>query len=78
MKNNLSDLNNHLFLQLERVNQEGIEQKELDQEVKRSKAVAAIAHQIIGNASVVLRAEQLKREGRINHKPSMIEDKSNV
>jgi hypothetical protein len=78
VKNNLSDLNNHLFLQLERVNEEGLAKEELDAEIRRSQAISAIAKQIIGNAAIVLKADQLNREGKIEKKPNMIEDKANV
>ena len=57
MKNTLSDLNNHLFLQMERINQEGISSEELHQELERSKAVTSVAKEIISNARLVLDAE---------------------
>lgn len=57
MKNKLTDLNNHLFAQLERLNEEDIEAEKLQSEIERSKAVAAIAREIINNGKLVLDAQ---------------------
>ncbi len=62
MKNKLTDLNDHLFLQLERINDEDIKPEELEKEIKRSQAVSSMANQIISNASLALRAEKLRLE----------------
>jgi len=60
MKNNLVDLNDHLFAQLERVNEEGISTEKLKLEIDRSKAVSSIAKDIIGNARLCLDGEIAK------------------
>lgn len=60
MKNNLSDLNNYLFEELERLNDEE-ELKDndtLDKEIKRSKAITGIAQQIVNNANTLLSAQK--------------------
>ena len=62
MKNKLSDLNNHLFAQLERLSDEDVKGDELDEEIKRAEAVCSVATQIIDNGSLALRAEKMKRE----------------
>jgi hypothetical protein len=62
MKNTLGDLNNHLFMQLERLSEEDLQGEKLQEEIERAKAVKEIASQIISNANLVLRAEEFKVE----------------
>jgi hypothetical protein len=69
MKNKLSDLNDHLFAQMERLNDEDIKGEELQEEIKRSSAVSNIAKQIISNANLVLQAEKAKANGQIDNVP---------
>lgn len=54
MQNKLTDLNNHLFEQLERLNDEDLTEEELDKEIKRSKAMTNIATNIINNGNLIL------------------------
>ena len=77
-KNKLTDLNDHLFEQLERLNDEELSEEELDREIKRSKAVANIARNIIDNADVVLQAEKFKSTSFDRNKelPEMLENKN--
>ena len=60
MNNNLESLNNYLFEELERLNDDEILDKEenLDKELKRSKAITQVANQIVQNAKVVLEAKK--------------------
>jgi len=60
MKNTLVDLNNHLFEQLERLNDENLKGEELQEEIDRSKAVSDIASKIVSNASLALQAAKIK------------------
>ena len=56
MKNRLSDLNNHLFAQLERLGEENLTAEQIEQEGKRAHAMVSIADQIVRNADLQLRA----------------------
>jgi len=58
MKNKLTDLNNHLFAQLERLSDEELKGEELSTEIERSKAVSCIAKDIVSNAKLVLDAKR--------------------
>lgn len=60
MKNTLGDLNNHLFAQLERLNDEDIKGEALEEEMERAKAVTNIAKEIISNANTLLKAKELQ------------------
>ncbi|HVY35591.1 MAG TPA: hypothetical protein VG960_14350 [Caulobacteraceae bacterium] len=59
MKNKLSDLNNHLFAQLERLSDEGMTTEQLTQEVERADAIVAVAEQISRAADLQLKAATL-------------------
>ena len=56
MQNKLTDLNNHLFEQLERLNDEELKGDELIAEINRSKAITDISQNIINNAELALKA----------------------
>lgn len=59
MKNKLSDLNDHLFAQLERLGEEGISAEKIEQEVKRGHAIVAVADQILRHASLQVQAAKI-------------------
>ncbi|WP_277290488.1 hypothetical protein [Streptococcus orisratti] len=61
-KNKLSDLNNHLFAQLERLDDEELTSEQLTQEIERSKAITSVASKIIDNGRLVLDAQALSAE----------------
>lgn len=52
VKNTLTDLNNHLFEQLERLNDESLTDEELEHELRRADGMSKIAGQIIENANL--------------------------
>jgi len=72
VKNTLLDLNDHLFEQLERLNDEDLSNEELDKEIKRADAMKDIAKQIIDNANVVLKATELNLEFGDKEAPRML------
>lgn len=58
MKNKLTDLNNHLFEQLERLNDEDLKGENLEIEMNRAKAIAGVAQTIINNGDLILKAQK--------------------
>lgn len=75
MRNTLGDLNNFLFAQLERLDNEEMSPEEFKKEMERSKAIASVATQIINNANTVLKAQQFydDRNDIEAEKPKMLE-----
>lgn len=59
MKNKLTDLNNHLFAQLERLSDEDLTPEQIEAEAKRGDAIVAVADQIIRNADMHLKAASI-------------------
>ena len=59
MKNKLSDLNNHLFAQLERLGDEELSEEQIEKESKRAAAIVSVADQIVRNADLQLKAAAL-------------------
>ena len=56
MKNNLSDLNNHLFSMLEKLEEDKMTDKRLEKELKKAQAICSISSQILKIASVQVSA----------------------
>lgn len=65
VKNTLNDLTDHLFAQLERLDDEDLTPEQLEREIERSKAVTGVAQQVIANANTVLRAIEFQ-DGRMD------------
>ncbi|WP_102226850.1 hypothetical protein [Acidimangrovimonas sediminis] len=61
-KNRLSDLNDHLFAQLERLSDESLTAEQIEQEVKRAGAIVDVADQVSENAKLQLTAAKLFAE----------------
>jgi len=59
MKNKLPDLNNHLFAQLERLSDETLSREQLENEVKRGRAIAAVASEITRGYSLQVEAARI-------------------
>ena len=72
MKNKLSDLNNHLFAQLERLSEESLKDDKLSEEIIRAKAVTDVAKNIIENGKLMLNATIAQKEWSIGKELSPI------
>lgn len=72
MRNKSIDLNNYLFAQIERLSEEELEGEKLKNELARSKAMGNVAKNIIDNASLALKAQELLSNNQIDKLPLMI------
>lgn len=62
MKNKLSNLNDHLFMQLERLTDDTMSSERIEEETKRADAIVKVADQITRNADLQLKAAKLFAE----------------
>ena len=73
MKNKMSDLNNHLFSQLERLSDEDLTGEALQEEICRAKAITDVSTRIISGAALVLKAAELRdKSERGDFKPPLM------
>ncbi len=79
MKNTLTDLNNHLFEELERLNDEELDEDGIEKELKRAEGMTKIAQQIIQNGELAYKTMVHMDEYGYNvdkrSVPSMLETK---
>lgn len=62
VRNTLGDLNNHLFEQLERLNNDKVKGENLKEEIQRAKAISDIADNVIKNGSLVLEGQKIMND----------------
>jgi|32_taG_2_1085360.scaffolds.fasta_scaffold271105_2 hypothetical protein len=65
-RNKLYDLNNHLFEQLERLNDREMTAEQLEMESKRAKAMAGVASQILKTAELTIDAMKMVANGEFS------------
>ena len=65
-RNKISDLNNHLFAQLEKLNDDELKGENLSTEVQRANAMSSLASQIISSTKLTLDAMKMANNGEIN------------
>lgn len=74
MKNKLTDLNNHLFEELERLNDEDLKGDALQEERERAKSIANIAQTIINNGELALKAiKHYEEYGKKEEMPTILQ-----
>ncbi|QFS84008.1 hypothetical protein [Roseivivax sp. THAF197b] len=61
-KNKLTDLNDHLFSQIERLANEDMSPEQIEAEVKRAAAIVSVSDQIVDNQRLRLSAAKLYAE----------------
>lgn len=71
-RNSLEDLNNHLFEQLERLNDEDLKNDQLDREIRRANGMTAIAEAIIKNGRLALEASEFINEYGVGRDAMML------
>jgi len=74
-QNKQTDLNNHLFAQLERLSDENLKGEALEAEIHRTKAITDVSKQIVSNASLALRAQRLIDDGQVRCVPEQFDQK---
>lgn len=68
-KNRLTDLNDHLFAQIERLSNEELTDDQVDREVRRGTAIVAASDQIIRIAAVQVKAAEIAMDARLDPTP---------
>jgi len=71
-KNKITDLNDHLFLQLERLGDEELTGDKLCEEIARAKAISSLSSQIIQGSRVIIEAMRVVHEGLVKKPPRML------
>ena len=68
MKNKLTDLNNYLFEQLERINDDDLTSEQLNEAIRKANTISKISETIIKNSELQLKTVNLAAEyGVINN-----------
>ncbi|MDO5776629.1 MAG: hypothetical protein Q4P22_08410 [Eubacteriales bacterium] len=78
MKNTLSDLNNHLFEALERLNDDDLTDEQLEKEIRRAESMGKVAGRIIENGELAFKTMKHMAEygtGETGRIPEMLEFK---
>jgi hypothetical protein len=73
MKNKPIDLHNHLFEQLERLNDEDLKGEDFDLECRRAQQMCSVAGQIIANRQQLVNAMRAADDLQVNKSLLMLE-----
>lgn len=71
MKNSLEDLNNHLFMQLERLSNEDLTPEQLQHELDRTKGLTVMSREIISTAQLALDGARAVSDGLALNAPAV-------
>lgn len=69
MKNTLADLNNYLFEQMERLNDDSLTPEQLERELKKTDSIVKISERIIENGELAFRTMKHMDEYGYNAQP---------
>lgn len=58
MKNTLTDLNNYLFEQLERINDDSLDPEQLERELRKTDSIVKVSEKIIQNGELAFKTMQ--------------------
>ena len=79
MKNTLTDLNNYLFEQLERLNDDSLTDEEFDKELRKTDSIVKVGEKIIQNGELAFKTMKHMDEYGYNARdravPSMLDAK---
>lgn len=75
MSNSLSDLNTHLFAQLNRLSNATVKGEALKEELERSYAITGLAKEVINTGRLVLDAQRQFDSGNLHLPHAMLEVK---
>jgi hypothetical protein len=64
-RNKITDLNDHLFAQLERLNDETLKSDKMEIEFQKAKAISGVAAQIIKANKLTLDAMRILKDGSV-------------
>jgi hypothetical protein len=64
-RNKITDLNDHLFAQLERLNDETMKSDKMEIEFQKAKAISGVAAQIIKANKLTLDAMRILKDGSV-------------
>ena len=67
IKNRQIDLDNHLFAELEQLDDESLTDEQLEKEIRRAKAISNVAQQINTSRANSLKATEYLDRATVNH-----------
>ena len=59
-RNSMTDLSDHLFMAIERLEDEDMTEDQLELEIRRGKTVASLATQVVNSGNVIIKAQQFQ------------------